>query len=80
MDPVVQIGKAGLIPSIVSGAIEAIRARELVKVRVLPNCLEEPEEVLVTLAERTRSDLVQVIGRNGLLYRKNPEKAKIELP
>lgn len=80
MDPVVQIGKGGLIPSIVSGAIDAIKARELIKVRVLPNCPEEPKDVLIMLAERTRSDLVQVIGRNGLLYRENPEKPKIELP
>lgn len=80
MDPVIQVGKAGLVPAIVASAIDAIRARELIKVRVLTNCMEEPKDVLVMLAERTRSDLVQVIGRNGLLYRANPEKPKIELP
>lgn len=80
LEPVIHIGKGGLTPPIVSSAIEVIRARELVKVRVLQNCLEEPEEVLTVLAERTRCDLVQVIGRNGLLYRANPEKPKIELP
>lgn len=80
LDPIVQVGKAGLVPSIVASAIDAVRARELIKVRVLQNCPEEPKDVLVMLAERTRTDLVQVIGRNGLLYKKNPEKAKIELP
>lgn len=80
LDPVIQVGKAGLVPSIVSSAIDVIRARELIKVKVLQNCPDAPEDVLVMLAERTRTDLVQIIGRNGLLYKKNPEKAKIELP
>lgn len=80
MDPVVQVGKAGLVPSIVASAIEVIRARELIKVKVLQNCAEEPEAVITMLAERTRTDLVQIIGRNGLLYKANPEKPKIELP
>lgn len=80
MDPVVQVGKAGLIPSIVASAIDAIRARELIKVKVLQNCAEEPEAVITMLAERTRTDLVQIIGRNGLLYKANSEKPKIELP
>lgn len=80
LDAVVQIGKGGLAPAIVASAIDAIKARELIKVKVLQNCPDEPQEVLEMLAERTRSDLVQIIGRNALLYRKNPEKAKIELP
>lgn len=80
LDPVVQIGKAGLIPSVVAGAIDAIRARELIKVRVLQNCAEPPQDVITMLAERTNTDLVQIIGHNGLLYKKNQEKPKIELP
>lgn len=80
LEPVVQIGKAGLTPSVVSSAIDAIKARELVKVKVLQNCEEEPRAVLEMLAERTDTDLVQIIGRNALLYKKNQEKPKIELP
>lgn len=80
LEPVVQIGKAGLTPSVVISAIDAIKARELVKVKVLQNCEEEPRAVLEMLAERTDTDLVQIIGRNALLYKKNQEKPKIELP
>ncbi|WP_110953349.1 ribosome assembly RNA-binding protein YhbY [Anaerosinus massiliensis] len=80
MDPVVQIGKAGLVPAVVISAIEAVKARELIKVRVLQNCLEEPKNVIEMLAERTDTNLVQVIGRNGLLYKKNVNNPKIELP
>ena len=80
MEPVVQIGKDGLTPAVVESAREAVKARELIKVRVLQNCLEVPETVITMLAERAVTDLVQVIGRNGLLYKKNFQKTKIELP
>ena len=80
MEPVVQIGKDGLTPAVVESAREAVKARELIKVRVLQNCLEEPETVITMLAGRADTDLVQVIGRNGLLYKKNFQKTKIELP
>jgi len=80
IEPVVQIGKEGLTPAIVESAREAVKARELIKVRVLQNCMEEPKAVITMLAERADTDLVQVIGRNGLLYKKNFNKTKIELP
>jgi len=80
LDPVVQIGKAGVIKSVVDSARDALWARELIKVRVLQNSPEEPKEAIAALAKATAAELVQVIGRNGLLYRPNPEKPKIELP
>ena len=80
LDPVVMVGKEGLTPTVVMAAREAIKKRELIKVRVLQNCMEEPKTVIETLAERADANLVQVIGRNGLLYKKNFEKPKIELP
>lgn len=80
MDPVVMIGKEGVSPTVVQSAAEAVKKRELVKVRVLQNCLEDPESAITTLAERTNSDLVQIIGHNGLLFKRNFETPKIELP
>lgn len=80
LEPVVNIGKEGLTPTVVAAAREVIRKRELIKVRVLQNCAELPKDIITMLAERADADLVQVIGRNGLLYRKNEEKPKIELP
>lgn len=80
MDPVVMIGKEGVTPTVVQSAREAIKKRELIKVRVLQNAEQEPKEAIEMLAERVDSELVQVIGRNGLLYKKNQEKPKIELP
>lgn len=80
LEPVVQIGKNGLTPEIVASAQDVLKARELIKVKVLQNCTEEVADVITMLAERTDSNLVQVIGRNGLLYKKNWDKTKIELP
>lgn len=80
LDPVVQVGKGGVIDTVVESASQALAARELIKVRVLQNSPEEPKTAIATLATATGSELVQVIGRNGLLYKKNEEKSKIELP
>ncbi|KYZ75385.1 RNA-binding protein [Anaerosporomusa subterranea] len=80
MDSIVQIGKGGISPTVVDSVRDALTKRELIKVRVLQNSLTEPEDAIRELADQTRADLVQVIGRNGLLYKRNPEKPRIELP
>ncbi|MFA6850332.1 MAG: ribosome assembly RNA-binding protein YhbY [Selenomonadaceae bacterium] len=80
IEPVVNIGKEGLTPAVLESAKAVIRKRELIKVRVLQNCLEDPKAVATTLADRADANLVQVIGRNALLYKRNFEKTKIELP
>ena len=80
LDPVVNMGKEGVTPTVVQAAQEAIKKRELIKVRVLQNCFEEPKDAITTWTERCNAYLVQVIGRNGLLFRRNFDKPKIELP
>lgn len=80
LDPVVQIGKGGLSEALLISTQEVIGARELIKVRVLKNCMEEPKDAIGELADAVEATLVQVIGRNGLLYKKHPENPKIELP
>jgi RNA-binding protein len=83
MDPVVQIGKTGISDTLLDSTKQALVARELIKVKVLQNCADEPKEILAELASVAHAELVQVIGRNGLLYKRNrdPEKKKkIELP
>ncbi|MBP3780242.1 MAG: ribosome assembly RNA-binding protein YhbY [Selenomonas sp.] len=80
LEPVVMMGKEGVTPTVVQAAQEAIKKRELIKVRVLQNCMEEPEDAITMLAERADVNLVQIIGRNGLLFKRNYEKPKIELP
>ena len=80
LEPVVHVGKAGVDDAVVRSVAEVLMARELVKVRTLRNCPQEPQEVLALLAGETGAHLVQTIGRNGLLYKRNSEKPKVELP
>ena len=78
-EAVVMIGKEGVSPAVVASAREAIKKRELIKVRVLQNASEEPADAITMLAERADANLVQVIGRNGLLFKRNFDKPRIEL-
>ncbi|MBO4853460.1 MAG: YhbY family RNA-binding protein [Schwartzia sp.] len=80
LDPVVNVGKEGVTPTLVDSAKDAITKRELIKVRVLQNSPEEPKDAIERLTERVDADLVQVIGRNGLLFKRNFKKPQIEFP
>lgn len=82
MDAVFQIGKSSLTPEVTAAVEEALGARELIKIGVLKNCLDDPRQIAEVLAERTHSQVVQVIGKKIVLYRpfKEAEKRKIILP
>ena len=81
MDPIFQIGKNSMTPELTKAVEEALNARELIKVSVLQNCADDPKDLAQILAERTHSQIVQVIGKKIVLYREGKnEKKKIELP
>ena len=81
MDPIFQIGKNSMTPELTKAVEEALNARELIKVSVLQNCADDPKELAQILAERTHSLVVQVIGKNIVLYKEcKPDKKKIQLP
>ena len=80
LDPIYNIGKAGITAEFTDGISEALEARELIKISVLRNCADDPKELARILAERTQSETVQVIGKKIVLYRESKEHKKIELP
>ena len=82
MDSIFQIGKSSLTPEVTEAVNEALQARELIKITVLKSCLDDIREISRVLAERTRSEVVQVIGRKIVLYKpaKDEQKRKIILP
>ena len=82
MDPIFQVGKSSLTPELIEAIREAIDARELIKISVLKNCADDPRAIAEVIAERTRSEVVQVVGKKITLYKeaKNEKKRKIELP
>ena len=81
LDPIFQIGKNSLTPELTAAVQEALDARELIKISVLQNCLDDPKELAGLVSERTRSQVVQVIGKKIVLYKEGKdEKKKIVLP
>ena len=81
MEPILQIGKSSVTPEVTASVAEALEARELIKINVLQNCVDDIHKMAETLAERTRSQVVQVIGRKIVLYKEGKEdKKKIILP
>ncbi len=80
LDPIFQIGKSSLTPEVTTAVSEALEARELIKISVLKNCIDDPREIAAVLAERTKSQVVQVIGKKIVLYKESKDKKKIELP
>lgn len=77
---ILQIGKSSVTPELISAVDEALEARELIKMHILKNCFDDPKEIAQVIAERTRSEVVQVIGKKVVLYRESKDNKKIELP
>lgn len=73
-DPIFQIGKASLTPEFTQAIGEALEKRELIKISVLQNCMDDPREMAEILAERTHSEVVQVIGKKIVLYKPAKEE------
>lgn len=82
LDPIFQIGKASLTTEFEEAIKEALEARELIKISVLKNCMDDPKEIARILAQDTRSEVVQVIGKKIILYKQadEPAKRKLMLP
>ena len=81
MDPIFQIVKSSMTPALTEAIGEALTARELIKISVLKNCADDPKELAAMIAERTHSQVVQVIGKKIVLYKEGKDdKKKIELP
>ena len=81
-ESIFQIGKGSITPEVCEAVSEALSARELIKLSVLKNCADDPKDIAQILAERTRSQVVHVIGRKIVLFRQNKKKEdrKIILP
>lgn len=74
IEPAFQVGKSSLTPEVTAAIAEAFNTRELVKIAVLKNCFDVPKEIASMVAERTHSQVVQVIGRKIILYKENKDK------
>jgi len=79
-DTILHIGKGDLGENIITQAKDALKARELVKGKVLENSTLSPHEVSDMLCKECKADGVQVIGSKFVIYKKNEKNPIIELP
>ncbi len=80
LSPIFQVGKSSLTPEITEAISEAFNNNELIKIAVLKNCMDDPRAIAEMVAERTHSQVVQVIGKKIVLYKPDKNKPKIQLP
>jgi RNA-binding protein len=80
LNPIFQVGKGGVNENMIKQIIDALEARELIKVSVLQNCEDDRETVAQQLAEGAKAELVQIIGNVIVLYKESKENKQIVLP
>lgn len=78
--PVVSVGKEGITDSLIGAVNEALLSHELIKIRVLENAPVERQEVATSLPPQVKAELVGLIGRVLILYKRHPHKPKLLLP
>ena len=79
MAAIIQVGKGGIGDSLVESVSAALKARELVKGKVLENSMLTAREACDALCEACKAEPVQVIGSKFVLYKRNEKEPKIEL-
>lgn len=78
-DTIFQVGKGGINDALIASVNDALRARELVKGKVLENSMLTAREACDALSEACGAEQVQVIGTKFVLYKRNPKEPKIVL-
>ena len=74
-----QIGKNEITDSVLDVLNKALTARELIKIDVLKGAVNPVMEIALDLSSRLNADIVQVVGRVIVLFRRNKENPKIKL-
>ena len=80
IEPIFQVGKSSITPEYTQAIAEAFNKKELIKISVLKNCMDDPRSIAEVLADRTGSQVVQVIGKKIVLYKPDKKDPKIVLP
>lgn len=80
LDPIFQIGKGGLNDNMIDQVQDVLEKRELIKIHILQNNMDDHKEVAESIAEQTGAELVQLIGNIIVLYKESKENKRLELP
>lgn len=79
LNPVVMVGDAGLSAAVLKEIGTALKAHELIKIKVMNDERGEREEMLKTICEALKAASVQHIGKTLVVY-KPGENPKFSLP
>jgi len=80
LQAIFQVGKDGVNDNMIKQLIDVLEKRELIKVSILQNCLEDKETVATQIREQTGAEIVQIIGNQIVFYKRSTENPTIELP
>ncbi len=78
-ETIFQIGKGGVTEVLCNEVGEALRKRELIKLRVLDNSGYTAREAAEEIAAATGAEVVQVIGTKFVLFKRNPKEPVIDI-
>ena len=71
--PVINIGKFSLTDDVIKATDEALQARELIKIKILNNNMDDPKEILTELLDKLNAEFVNHVGNIFTIYRKNDD-------
>ncbi|RLL48017.1 ribosome assembly RNA-binding protein YhbY [Oceanobacillus piezotolerans] len=80
LKPIFQVGKDGVNDNMINQIKDALEKRELLKVSVLQNCMEDKDSVAEQIAEGTNAEIAQIIGNSIVLYKESKENKQLQLP
>lgn len=80
LEPILHMGKGGLSDAMIRQADDALTAREIIKGKALETAPVSARETAEAIAEAVGAEVVQVVGRTFVLYRRNEKEPKIQLP
>ncbi len=79
METIFQVGKGGINDNTIKQVVDALEARELIKLRVLETCPTSSRETADEISEKCGCDVVQVIGNRFILYKESKNNKTIKL-
>lgn len=80
MRPIFQVGKAGTNDNMIEQMNEALEKRELIKVSILQNCMEDRDTIAEEIAAGTNGEIAQIIGNNIVVYKESRDNKTLILP
>jgi len=79
METIFQVGKSGITENTIKQVVDALEARELIKLRILETCPTTVRETADEIAMKAEADVVQVIGTRFILYKESKNNKTIKL-